>query len=319
MRVVIHVGAHKTGTSLVQRYFNDEPQKTRARGIRNIIRDDASQLVGWGDTLHEHPEALRSRLEKELAKQPSVVLMSHENTLGRPFLPDRPGLYPNAAWCAEGLAKVCDGLDTHIVFYVRPIADFLESYYLQTVHQGESHPFRDWYATLSGPHLWTPVVEALDGAFGPDRVHVGDFTEITASQNQFLEQFMTRAGIPQPPVVDYEPVRNPSVSARGLEIALAINPYLSSARERKETRLFLQRHFSNQQEDRARPMPEDLRRSVTEQTAAEFEALAARAAAGLDVPRVVVSAPAPERNSSSRRPSSAVGRLVRRLRARARR
>jgi hypothetical protein len=316
MRVVIHVGAHKTGTSLLQRYFNDDPLKTRARGISNITRDDASRLVGWGDLLHERPELLANRLRTELAMRPSVVFMSHENTLGRPFLPDRPGLYPNAAWCADALAKACDGFDPHIVFYVRPVADYLESYYLQTIHQGASHSFEEWYDTLSGPHRWTPVVQALDDAFGADRVHVGDFTEINVSQNQFLEQFMTRAGIPQPPTVNYEPVRNPSVSARGLEIALAINPHLKTAAERKAVRLFLQKHFSNQVEDRARPMAEELRRSITEESAEELQALAARAAAGLDAPRIVVDVPDPRPERPRR--ASIARRVVRRLRARAR-
>ena len=319
MRVVIHVGAHKTGTSLVQRYFSDQPQKTRARGIGLITREDASnRLVGWGDKVSDRPEDLRSRLQEEMAKQPSVVFMSLENTLGRPFLPDRPGLYPDAARGAEGLAKACDGLDTHVVYYVRPIVEFLESYYLQTVQQGAWHSFQDWYATLDGPHFWTPAVNALDDAFGADRVRMGDFAEIALGQNQFLQQFMTRAGLPQPPTVDYEPVRNRSLSARGLEIALSINPHLSSASERRETRLFLQKHFSNQLEDRARPIPEDLRQSVQDQTAAEYEALAARAAAALDTPPLVVSVPDPGRTSSRRQARSrrVFRRLVGRLRAR---
>lgn len=319
MRVVIHVGAHKTGTSLVQRYFSDQPQKTRARGIGLITREDASnRLVGWGDKVHDRPEDLRSRLEEEMAKRPSVVFMSLENTLGRPFLADRPGLYPDASRGAEGLAKACDGFDTHVVYYVRPIVDFLESYYLQTVQQGAWHSFQDWYGTLGGPHSWTPAVSALDDAFGTDRVLLGDFAEIALGQNQFLQQFMTRAGLPQPPTVDYEPVRNRSLSARGLEIALSINPHLSSASERRETRLFLQKHFSNQLEDRARPIPEDLRQAVQDQTTAEYEALAARAAAALDTPPVVVSVPDPGRTSSRRQARSrrVFRRLVGRLRAR---
>jgi hypothetical protein len=323
MRVVIHVGAHKTGTSLVQRYFSDQPRKTRARGISLIPREDAShQLVGWGQFLHERPEALRNRLEEEAAKQPSVVLMSNENTLGRPFMPNRSGLYPNAAWCVDGLLKACDGFDPHIVFYVRPIADFLESYYLQTVQQGAWHSFEDWYATLDGPLAWTPALKALDDAFGAERVLVGDFAEITAGQNQFLQQFMTRAGIPQPPTVVYEPVRNPSLSARGLEIALAINPHLSSAGERRASRMFLQKNFSNQVEDRARPMPEDLRRAVQDETAAEFEVLAARAAAGLQTPPVISAAePEPERSAAGRTRNrrTSFRRLAGRLRARSRR
>jgi hypothetical protein len=319
MRVVIHVGAHKTGTSLVQRYFSDQPQKTRALGIGLITREDASnRLVGWGDKVHDRPEDLRSRLEEEMAQQPSVVFMSLENTLGRPFLTDRPGLYPDATRGAEGLAKACDGFDTHVVYYVRPIVEFLESYYLQTVQQGAWHSFEDWYGTLEGPHLWTPAVSALDDTFGADRVLMGDFAEIALGQNEFLQQFMTRAGLPQPPTVDYDPVRNRSLSARGLEIALSINPHLSSDSERRETRLFLQKHFSNRLEDRARPMPEDLRRSIQDETAAEYEALASRAAADLDTPPLVVPVPDPGRSSSRRQARSrrVFRRLVGRLRSR---
>jgi hypothetical protein len=325
MRVVIHVGAHKTGTSLVQRYFNEDPQRTQALGIGFINRYDSSQLIGWGN---KPPEGLRSRLEEETAKRPSIVLTSQENALGRPFLPGRPGVYPDAPQGAENLAKSCDGFDTHVVFYVRPIADFLESFYLQTIHQGASHTFQEWYDSLIGPHRWTPAVEALEHAFGADRVIIGDFTEIKAGQNQFLRQFMTRSGIPQPPTVEYERIENPSISARGLQIALGINPHLNTARERRVTRLFLQKHFSNQVEDRARPMPEELRRSVIDETAAEYEGLAARAAAGLatppEPPPVPTSPPgvspkaattADRRGKTLRRRAR---RLVNRMRSRAR-
>ena len=322
MRVVLHVGAHKTGTSLIQKYFKEHEQAVREVGVSLITRLDASEMVGWGN---KPPELLRSRLEDEAAKQPPVVLMSLENPMGRPFQPDRAGLYPDASRGAEGLAKACAGFDTYIVYYVRPIAEFLESYYLQTIHQGKWHTFGEWYDSLIGPHRWTPTVEALEHAFGAERVILGDFAEIRAGQNQFLRQFMTRAGLPQPPTVEYETVRNASISARGLDIALAINPHLQDAKERRMTRVFLQQHFSNQVEERARPMPEELRRSITEDTAAEFEALAARAAADLATPRVPapdprplpVDPPSPSVAGGRRRGSlkRRAGQLARRIRA----
>lgn len=284
MRVVIHLGAHKTGTSLVQKYFRDKPRITQGLGIAQISRTDGDLLVDWGQFLHERPEALRSRLEEEAANEPSVILFSHENTLGQPFLPDRPGLYPDASRNAKALAGICDGFDTHVVFYVRPMADFLESYYIQTVQEGFVHSFADWYGSLTGSMRWTPVVEALEDAFGADRVIVGDFTEMNAGQNRFLRQFMIRSGLPRPPIVEYTPIRNPSISARGVAIALDINQYLHDDDEQMLVRRFLQEHFSNQKEDRARPMPEELRRSITVETAAEFERLAARAAASLASP-----------------------------------
>ncbi len=317
MRLVIHVGAHKTGTSLVQKYFRDKPRITQALGIAQISRTDGDLLVDWGQYLHERPEGLRSRLEEEAAKEPSVILFSHENTLGQPFLPDRPGLYPDASRNAKALAGICDGFDTRVVFYVRPMADFLESYYIQTVQEGLVHSFADWYGSLIGPHRWTSAVEALDSAFGADRVIVGDFTEMRAGQNQFLRRFMTRTGIPRPPIVEYQPIRNPSISARGLEIAFDINQYLYDDDERMLVRRFLQEHFSNQKEERARPMPEDLRRSITIETAAEFERLAARAAASLasppEPPRVPLRVSASLGARSLRRRAS---RVVRRVRTR---
>ena len=330
MRVVIHVGAHKTGTSLVQKYIRDNPEMAQALGIAQISRTDGDLLVDWGQYLHERPEGLRSRLEEEAEKGPTVILFSHENTLGKPFLPDRPGLYPDASRCAEALAGICDGFDTYVVFYVRPMADFLESYYIQTVQEGLVHSFAEWYGTLEGPLRWTPVVEALEGAFGADRVMVGDFSEIAAGQNEFLRLFMTRTGIPQPPSVKYKPIHNPSISARGLQIALDINPYLHDDDERMLVRRFLQKHFSNQVEDRARPMPEELRRSITDQTAADFERLASRAAAGLvtppepapvtkTTPRGVTSKPPVNATRRGRTLRRRARRVVNRVRARARR
>jgi hypothetical protein len=286
MRAVIHVGAHKTGTSLVQKYVRDNPELNGALRLAVIGRGDANRLVGWGGHLQERPELLRNRLEKEAARRPVAIFLSHENTLGRPFLPDRPGLYPDAPRSAEALAKICDGFDTQVVFYVRPVPDFLESYYLQTVHEGAWHSFPEWYGSLTGTHTWTPVVEALEAPFGPEQVILGDFAEISAGQNEFLRRFMTRAGLPQPPVIDYAPVRNASISARGLEIALDINRHLRSSKERQATRKFLQQYFSNRKDARARPMPDELRRSLTEQTTAEYQALAARAAEAVTSPPV---------------------------------
>lgn len=322
MRAIFHVGAHKTGTSLLQKYFRDNPEMNGALGLAIIGRGDANRLVGWGKHLHERPELLRSRLEKEAAKRPSVVFMSHENTLGRPFQQDRPGLYPDASRSAEALAKVCDGFDTYVVLYVRPVPDFLESYYLQTIHEGAWHSFQEWYDSLTGTHSWAPVVAALESAFGADRVILGDFTEIAEGQNQFLQRFMTRAGIPQPPVIDYAPVRNASISARGLEIALGINRHLRSSKERQATRKFLQQYFSNRKDDRARPMPDDVRRSIIVRTGAEYEALAARAAEALAAPPVSSAAPkslaarlAARRLIAVAPGSAAAKRLVQRMRS----
>lgn len=324
MRVVVHVGAHKTGTSLVQKYLRDKPGVTAALKIAYIGRSETNRLIEWGNRVVKDPDRLRGRLEAELGKRPAAVLISHENALGRPIVPGRAGLYPDAGTMAQALAKACAGLETYVVFYFRPIADFLESYYVQTIQQGASHTFDEWFAGLDASTIsWQPTINALDEAFGADHVILGDFAEITEGQNEFLRRFMVRSGLPCPRTIKYSPVRNASISARGLQIALEINQHLQTKEERRATRKFLQEHFSNQREERATPMPEEVRRSLEDRTADEYARLSARAATALASPPATSPEPPPlSRLATSRialasKPllmrNAASRRLVRRL------
>jgi len=282
-QVVIHVGAHKTGTSLVQKFLRDCRSFRQEHDITFVGRSDTNTLIGWGKIPLREPELLRSRLESEArAKPANRIVLSHENSLGRPFIPGKSGLYPHAARCAEALRACTEGFDLRIVFYVRPVADFVESYYLQTIHQGASHTFEEWAADLDpAGWRWRPVVEALDAVFGADRVFVGDFLDIAEGQENLLRGFMERAGLERPPAedLDYGPVRNASISVRGLELAMDINPLLRKDREEPHAvRTFLQKHWSNQQFDRAHPMPAELRSQVG---AGDHVELAHRSRAGV--------------------------------------
>jgi len=276
MRTVLHVGAHKTGTSLIQKFFRDEVAPAATLPIAVVGRADTNRLIGWGQQLEQRPERLRKRLEGELRTK-QYVLVSHENTIGRPFDPEVSGLYPHAERLSKALLDISDPFDPLVVFYIRPLADFVESFYLQTVHQGSTSSFEEWFATIDHTALtWTGVVEAMEKSFGPDRVVVGDFREIADGQNRYISSFFRLTGLPMPDKVRYRPVRNASVSVKGLELALQMNPFLETKEQRRAARTFLQSHFSNRSGERARPMPPDVRDTLTRQDAAGYEALAQR-------------------------------------------
>jgi len=277
MAVILHVGAHKTGTSLIQKYFRDRPIHPADPRVAAVPRSDTNHLIGWGQHVLERPELLRDRIDAEVQTGPADVLISHENTIGAPFDAQHPGLYPHAAEIGAALARLCDGLDGRLVLYVRPLADFVESYYLQTIQQGAWHSFDEWFATVEAPALsWVQLVAGLQDAFGAQRVVVGDFTEISGGQDEFLRRFIVRTGMPVPSEVRYRPVRNASISARGLVIARQINRHLTSTQERKAARKFLQDNFSNRAGDRATPMPDDVRDALERQDAAEYAELSKR-------------------------------------------
>jgi hypothetical protein len=280
-RLVLHVGAHKTGTSLVQKFFRDNPSFADKHNIDYIPRSDCNELIGWGKVPLRDPELLRDRLRFERRTKPGqLILISHENSLGKPFIPGDLGLYPETLRCARGLKKATRAFDTQVVFYMRPLADFVESYYLQTIHEGRTHSVEEW---LEGQDpsswSWVPVLEALDEVFGPESVSIGDFSEIANGQEDFLRLFLQRIGVTKASGLSYKSVRNASISARGLAMAMDVNQMLKTGDERHETRKFIQKHWSNRQFERARPLPADLRAQLQGQ---DDPVVAARAKADLD-------------------------------------
>ena len=272
-RVVLHVGAHKTGSSLVQKFLRDNRKALSAGGIHYVPRSDMNTLVGWGKALHESPELLRGRLA-DVTSGHRVVLASHENTLGRPFVKGTPGLYPDGPRNAKELGQILDGFDYTVVVYIRPQADFVESYYLQSLHEGGTQTFAQWVDAMIDVEAlsWRPLIDALEESLGPDRVVVKDFREIHHGQEEFLRRFFAAIDVDPRISLSYAPVRNPSISEKGMQMALAVNPLLSSPKQRKAVRVFLQKHFSNRRYPRPTLFSDDERRQLSQLYDEEYQA-----------------------------------------------
>lgn len=274
-RLAMHIGAHKTGTSLLQKYMRDNETAVNRAGIRYIGRGDMNGYVGWGSPLLETPEKFRGRLDEEAKANPgTVIVASHENTLGRPMIVGKADLYPEAEPRIEALARLVSGIDTTIIYYIRRQSSFVESYYLQLVHQGSFETFDSWFSSFDPKALsWRPTLDCLEKAFGQDNVIVVDFDEIKGGQNQFIEKFMRRVTPNFDAAVNYKPSRNRSISGKGLKIALAANPHLRTGEERSNMRKFLQKHYSNVDYPRPVLLSEEQKGSLQTEYQAEFENL----------------------------------------------
>ena len=206
-----------------------------------------NDLVGWGRPLVEHPEKLEERISEILGHvMYQTLVTSHENTLGRPVATGGSHLYPKAAPMVAALGRVLAPYRAKVFLYVRPQADFVESYYLQLIHQGNTFTFTEWIDSLDLDRMsWAPLTDMLIETFGSEQVEVVDFGEIRLGQNEFVERFFRRIDPSFDFKVDYKPRRNPSVGDRGLRLALAANRHLTTNDEKKAMRVFLQKHFSN--------------------------------------------------------------------------
>lgn len=286
--VAYHLGAHKTGSSLLQKYMRDNVDLLREEQIYYLSRSEMNDHVGWGKKLLEQPHLLTDRIV-EVFTDPHyrILVTSHENSLGPPFKPGAAHLYPRGPELIGQLSTALRPWPARVLLYVRAVDEFLESYYLQMIHQGRHLSFDEWLDQLDlGALSWRPVVDALVEHFGPDRVEVVDFHTIHRGQNAFIADFLRRICPDCAIEPDYRPVRNPSISEKGLRIARAANKHLRSDWERKATRKFLQRYFSNRSYPRPALLTEDQRGHLRERYAAEHEALTGRSLLGDAASRV---------------------------------
>jgi hypothetical protein len=256
MELVLHFGAHKTGTSLIQKYMRDNQELMHKNSVWFTLRSETNKFLGWGspEALRQGVPALKRDIDKAAKRGAKWFVVSHENALGRPFLGHMPGLYPEAPTSARILGELLQEFKPLSIYYLRDQEDFIESYYLQTVHQGGYLTFRDWRKNVALDNMsWRPLVRALGEAFGTERSAIRSFAaEIGKGQSGYLLSFFrTFMGKDLDPKrfnhFDYPEVRNPSIGKRGLAIALAANPHLSTHKERKLMRVFLQDHFSNKE------------------------------------------------------------------------
>ncbi|MGQ0845164.1 MAG: hypothetical protein ACT4QF_13635 [Sporichthyaceae bacterium] len=274
--VALHIGAHKTGTSVLQRYLRENEDLMARRRVKHLRRAHLSQMVGWGDRLAAEPEPLRDRLTR-FGWDPRyrTLIGSYENLVGRPFTRAGKGvLYPNGPRNVDALARAVGATHCKVLLSIRPQADFVESYYLQTVHQGGHETFAEWLRLVDLDALsWQPIVEAMRARFGRENVEVVDFRLIREGQEAFLRHILGRIDSRLDRPVSYSEPKNRSVSARGLQMALAANPHLKTSEERGALRTFLQTHFSNLDGPRPVLFAPEQKADLWERYRAEYEDL----------------------------------------------
>lgn len=281
-----HIGAHKTGTSVLQRCLRDNAESLSRSGMLVLTRADMGQYIRWGDALIKTPERLAGRLERFSGDlQHDILFGSNENAIGRPFLPRGRGrLYPRAPRNIRALAAAMSGgIRPRIFLSIRPQAEFLESYYLQTVHEGSWATFAQWLERIDFRRLsWRPLVTTLRESFGDENVEIVDFRLIRSGQDAYVHRFLRALSDRFDQPVTIEGSVNRSISGKGLQLALAANPLLPKRADRGALRRFLQRHFSNVDYPRPVLLTESQRRELDHRYAAEYDDLVKPTGSPLD-------------------------------------
>ena len=237
-KLILVPGAHKTGTTYLQKCLGENHGKLIAAGLHMIDRDlfYASALRSYihqGIYLQEDASLHEAMLSmKELTKNypDHAQLLFVENIFGEPLYgmwSDKrptPKLYPFMELCADRFMKaVGESYDVEVAYLIRNQADFLDSLYSECIRNGWYFEKADFLGLLVGCDLsWKRLLDRISVAIGPAYPKVMPFEIIKEGKEGYLRKFSSDVlGIQPDESWQFDGFENRSLSPKVIEIALA--------------------------------------------------------------------------------------------------
>ncbi len=174
LRLVLHVGDGKTGTSSIQQTLREQPEKLRRHGFRYL-----GLMLEFAPVIHYHWQDPRRaevflRLDRSLATQQLLEVL-HDAIASARADGIHTLLWSNEAFfgrmvnidsCLEVLQS--EGIELSLVAYVRRHDAWLRSAYSQwgirnKTYQGPLKPFREWFGMRK--KRFVPALAGLEKRF----------------------------------------------------------------------------------------------------------------------------------------------------------
>jgi hypothetical protein len=221
VRVVIHAGIHRTGTTSLQRFLSANRAALAARGIGYPGTEVHHQKLAWA--LKRRQSDAQDVLALISTVEADTVILSGEDF----------SIHESLDWLAELAAR----RETHAVLYLRRQDHWVMSWYNQHV----KWPFSPWksqldpqefLATLEDFHWldYARLLERWGGVLGRDRIGIG-VVERGQVEN-VTGDFLQRLGIDPGGLVFDETRSNDSLPVHLLEIARNLGLYELKPRQR---------------------------------------------------------------------------------------
>lgn len=207
-QVVLHVGAHKTATSHLQRSLNEVRPELAASGVQvytpNHLRSAGASLaerLGLPGFAKSAPESVRAEGLVRLVRQGRRLVLSEENFVGTLYVArgrmEWP-LYPRAVPRVETLIEALAPVPVSLCLGLRNPADFLSSVYSQMLMGGRlitAEAFRKRHPPERVD--WVDYAKRLSG-IAP--LTVWKYEEYSAVFGQICEALLGRDAPQVPPV-----------------------------------------------------------------------------------------------------------------------
>ncbi|MCF3638584.1 hypothetical protein LXM94_01195 [Rhizobium sp. TRM95111] len=294
MLIHVHLGAHKTGTSFLQKVLRDNRAVLAANGILvpdlSELRagftprfDRAVRLGGVAARLSEPLLAAHLRPLIPAAGAARLAIVSDENLSG--VINDNTkgrGLYPAAALRAKTLAHLLSAHEVHWYVCIRNYADYLVSAYLQGASRRKMPDFDAYLADcMRSERGWADWVRDLVDLAGPDRVTVWTYERFRRSPQAIFDAIAPNSGLSITEGLASLRI-NASLTAKGQTVMRLLDGHLSPGELTRMGRMLKRFTFDAPDEKLAVTDPA-LLRTLAERYRADRKAIRAMGCRFIDV------------------------------------
>ena len=240
MKLHIHLGAHKTGSTSLQFHLRKNEAKFADAGMAYIpmpeFRKRYSAFLNRIE--NRYPAFIRllsptieSRFRDQLVplSGSSLVVISDENLLGGLApIAAKHRLYPHAVRMVSAVKRAAGPNDAHYFLCIRNYPEFIVSMYLHLVIQGRRVPPLESVTAdfLGGARGWAEVVADVANVVGADRLTVWTYEHYRDAPGAVLDVLA-----PGVPVELFVPpgnlAINRSLTAKGWQVMEALQDILT--------------------------------------------------------------------------------------------
>ena len=204
MRLYLHIGTHKTGSTAIQYFLDANREALAARGVL-YPRSGRPQrrAIAYGHHLlaNELTDPRPAARRRQRAGEPRAAWDALKAEL-------RDAREDIAVVSAEGFDRLAtqqqfsalrsylDGLDVKVVAYLRRQDKFLSSYYCQHVlYRGETREFEEFRRGLRTEIDYERLLGRWEDAFGPDALIVRPYERSALANGDVVDDFCARIGL----------------------------------------------------------------------------------------------------------------------------
>lgn len=291
-RICLHIGAHKCASTMIQanclkninrihhdlglRYIKSEQ---RGNSFYTLFLQIASRLFDFNDEklFDDRIKKARENFNTIIKKyRDDKIFISWEGFLGHCGMHKYGSLYPYTKYYFKALKEITKDHDVKIILVIRRQDEFVESCYLQQIKECQILTFSDYMKAIDIKNLsWLTIVNQIEQWVGRDNILIHPFEEIKKGSRRFLDTILSFASGKDSSNLDINIIdgANPSISGKGVELALKIYPLANDHKEMKIISRFLFNHLSSVHFGKARLMSEPQKKAIIKHCEADNKKL----------------------------------------------